>query len=494
MAGIGFLLRKLAAQDNYSGIIRAYFHSAVAAVGPWIMVVISLGTVTTFTYNTISLQEANEFLAIVIYNFFFSFMLAGPLYMVSARYVADCLYLRNIAPIPGIFITSLYFLIIPALIISSVFYIFHATMTPLSIVLSVVNFVFLSEVWIIMLYLTCIRNFRAITFSWIICTVLVIILGINWGLAYGSVGMLAGFNIGLICLIAALKGNIIAEYPYRFRKAKEFGFYFKFYKGLFWSGFFLYAGMWIDKVIMWWAPESILHLTNLRTYPIYDGGMFLSYLSIIPVMGLFIFSLETNFYDSYIRYIQQIERNAPLALIEEEKAKIVTKIIENGRSFLILQGSISLIIIAFAPTLFDWLGTDFLELSIFRQGALGAFFSALNLFIVIIFSYFDSQDNMLKVTGTMLVSNIVLTLIAMQMGFPFYGYGFSLSMIITFFVGATLLARFLNQLTYHIFITNIVKRQTILEHYTGNEMRIGAKEDEFVEKVFHNIDTESKPE
>ncbi len=473
MAGIGFLLRKLASQDNFSGIIRAYFHSSVIAVGPWILIVLAIGAITFSTYPIVGLGEANEFLAVVIYNFFFSFILTGGLYLVCARYVADCLYLRNVAPIPGIFITSMIFFLIPAIVISTIFYTFYATMTPLSTICSIVNFTFLCEIWMIMLYLGCLRNFRAITFSWILGVFVVTLLAIFWGKIYGSSGMLTGFNVGLIFLLASLKASVLAEYPYRFRKAKEFPFYFRYYKGLFWSGLFLYGGMWIDKVIMWSAPEAITHLNNLRTYPAYDGGMFLSYLSIIPIMALFIFSLETNFYDSYILYIQHIERNGPFALIEEEKVNIFAKITENARVFFVLQGSVSLITIAVAPTLFEWIGADYLQLGIFRQGALGAFFGALNLFIVIIFSYFDSQDNMLKVTATMLCSNILFTFITLFLGFPFYGYGYSLSMILTFFVGATLLVRFLNQLTYHIFITNIVKRQTITEHYEDNELRIG---------------------
>lgn len=472
MAGIGFLLRKLAAEDNFSGIIRAYFHSAVAAVGPWILIVLSIGCITLFTYPIVGLWETNEFLAVIIYNFFFSFILSGGLDLVFSRYIADCLYLRKLSPIPGIFITSLAFAIIPATVLGTLFYTLFAVMTPFSTIMSIINFVLLSEVWVTMVYLSCLRNFTGITFSWIAGTIVTIFLAIFWGNLYGSAGMLIGFNMGLVVLVAFLKATILAEYPYTFKIAKETRFYFRHYKELFWSGLFLYAGMWIDKIIMWGAPEAVTHLNRLRTYPAYDGGMFLSYLTIIPVMGLFIFSLETNFYDSYILYIKHIERNSPLDLIEKEKKNIISKIIENSRACIILQGSITLIFIAFAPTFFEWIGADFLQLNIFRQGVLGAFFGVLNLFIVVILSYFDSQDNMLKITLTMLLSNIILTLITLYLGFDYYGYGYSLSMILTFLVGSTLLARFLDQLTYHIFITNIVKRQTISRSYEENELRM----------------------
>lgn len=461
MAGIGFVLRKLAGEDNLSGIIRAYMHSAIVAVGPWIMIIIALAFVTALLAPFTGFQEVNEFFAVILYNFLFSFMLTGPIYVIAARYVSDSLYVRSLHPIPGILIGSLVFIIIPALTIATLFYVFYATMSPWATLLSIINFVLLCEIWIVMLYLSLIRDFRAETSSWIISTILSIFLAIYLGELWGSEGMLLGFNIGFTYLVYAMIAHVFAEYPFPFRLPIEFRFYFKYYKGLFWSGLFLFASLWIDKVIMWWAPESVLHLNGLRTYPTYDGGMAISYLTIVPVMALFIFSLETNFYDSYIAYIFKIESNAPFFLIEEEKNNIKDKIIENGRAFLVLQGVLSLIFILLAPNIYSWIGMDFLQIGIFRIGTLGAFFAALNFCIVVFFSYFDSQDNMIKVTTTMLVSNIIFTLICLKLGFPFYGFGYCLSMILSFFVASILLFRFLDNLSYHIFITNVIKRQKI---------------------------------
>ncbi|MCX6989710.1 MAG: exopolysaccharide Pel transporter PelG [Chlamydiae bacterium] len=469
MAGIGFLLRKLATQDNLSGIIRAFFHSAVVAVGPWIMIILALGSVHFFTIDYTGFRELQEFQAIILYNFLFSFILSAPLYMISARYVADCLFRRDAFPIPGILITSLTFLLLPSFAIALFLYGFYATMSGYCALFSIINFVLLSQIWIIMLYLGCIRNFRAITLSWAGGMILTLYFTIGLGRSYGTTGMMLGLNIGLALLLFSLLSNIMAEYPYRLRKAKEFHYYFRQYSGLFWSGFFLFSGMWVDKVLMWFSPEATMHANGLVTCHIYDGAMFLSYLSIIPVLSLFIFSLETNFYESYILYLQHIERNTPLSLIEQTKNEIIKKIGENGRSFLILQGTITLLIIAITPEIFQWMKADFAQVSIFRLGTLGAFFGALNLIIVIFFSYFDSQNNMMIVSSLMFFSNVVFTLISQQLGFSFYGYGYCLSMILTFFVAATLFIRFLNKLTYNIFITNVVKHRSVKERFLENK-------------------------
>jgi polysaccharide biosynthesis protein PelG len=463
MAGIGFVLRKLVARDDYMSVARAYIHSTSVAVGPWILSVITLAYISFLTSDLIGRAEVNEFYAVLIYNFLFSFLAASPIYMVSARYTADCLYRRDASPVPGIFISSGYILTIPALIFGSLFYIFYATMPPFATALSIVNLVLLCEIWLIMLYLTSIRNFRVITLSWIIGVVIAILLAIYIAKPYRLNGMLLSFNAGLIFILFAIKACILSEYNYRFLPPKDFVYYFKHYKGLFWSGFMLFAGMWVDKVIMWTSPDAITHLNNLRTYPTYDGAMFLSYLSIVPVMGLFILSLETNFYDSYIQYVRNIETNAPLFFIEEQKRSMIVRVLENGRTFLFLQGSITAVVICAAPIFYNWFTYDYLQMAIFRLGALGAFFNALNLFIVILFSYFDSQENMLKLTATMLLSNAILTIICRYLGFQFYGVGYCLSMILSFFTGAILFTRFMKKMTYYIFINNVVKRHDVLK-------------------------------
>lgn len=461
MAGIGFILRKLAAQDNFSGIIRAYVHSAVVAVGPWIMIVICIGLISYLTHLYVGSNALEDFLSVILWNFLFSFAFTSPLYMVSARYVADCLFDRNFKPIPGILITNLVLLFGCLLVPTTLFYTFYATMDRLMIFLSIVNFSLLSMIWTMMLYLECIRNFQAITFSWILGMAISIYLAVVLGRTMGANGMLLGINLGLVILVYTLAAQVLAEYRYGYAIPQYFKKYCKKYAQLMWGGFFLFAGMWVDKLIMWYAPESILHNNGLRTFPAYDGGMFISYMSIIPVLALFVFSLETNFYVSYIRYIKRIENNDPLNLIDEEKRNIWAEMINNGRSFLVLQGSITFIVLLIAPNIFDWVGLDFSQLGIFRLGALGAFFAALNLFIFIFLTYFDAQDYFLRATIFMFFSNIVLTFICEYLGFTYYGLGYCLAMIATFMFSAYLLTHFIEKLNYHIFITNIVKHQDV---------------------------------
>jgi uncharacterized membrane protein len=61
----------------------------------------------------------------------------------------------------------------------------------------------------------------------------------------------------------------------------------------------------------------------------------------------------------------------------------------------------------------------------------------------------------------MFFGNIALTIFSLKLGFNYYGLGYCVSMILAFLVGSILFVRFLNRLNYHIFITNIVKKEKI---------------------------------
>lgn len=456
MAGIGFALRKLITKDDLYGLVQAYLYSAVIASGAWMLIASTLVLLSAFTPGD-DTGTLMEFQTILLYNLLFSFIIAAPIYMVSSRYVSDCLFKKDPSLIPGIMLKGQFHLIIPALIFSSCFYFFYVSMSPLLTLLTVINFVLFADVWMTAIYLSAIRNFRAILQCWFVGFLVTVILGLALGGPFKVTGLIAAVDMGLVVILFSLKAYILAEFPYRFLQPGKFVFYYRNYQYLFWSGLLLFSSMWIDKLIMWTTPHAIRFSNNLVSYPTYDNAMLRAYLSIIPAMALFIFSLETNFYDAYIKYVRNIEDDSPFSELEENRQKLLVKIAENSRNIIVLQGSLSLLVIAVAPGLFSLFKLDFLQLSIFRFGVLGAFLNVLNLFIVIFFSYFDSQENMFKIALTMFLSNALFTCITLFLGFGYFGVGYCLSMAISFLVASLLFLRFLQNLHYHVFVTNAVK-------------------------------------
>jgi polysaccharide biosynthesis protein PelG len=463
MAGIGFVLRKLASRDDFLGITRAFIHAAVVSAGPWLMTVLSLGLIYFFTEKILSFEQGATFRTVMIYNFSFSLVLSSPVYMVSTRFVSDQIYLRDVHTIPGVLICSLALLFLYSLPIALIFYLAVTPIPPFLAIQAILNFLLLSTLWISMLFFSAIKNYQYLTLAFFVGILIATLCTIFLAFPYGAVGMLIGFNVGVTFIIFSLFGVIFAEYPYRFRTPWTYFHYFRNYWDLALAGLLYNAGIWVDKWLMWFSPDSARSPLVVRTFPTYDTAMFVAFLTIIPIMSLFVFSMETNFFETYLTYFRNLRENSPYRILEEKQKSVLNKILENGRNFIVLQGCVSLLFILLAPSLFQVLKMSYLELGIFRLGVLGAFFNALVLFSMIFLSYFDSRENYLRISAILFFSNLFFSWISMEMGFVFYGYGYFFSMAFTFVISSFILINYTKSLTYQIFVTNNVRRLPITD-------------------------------
>ena len=182
--------------------------------------------------------------------------------------------------------------------------------------------------------------------------------------------------------------------------------------------------------------------------------MFLAAMTILPSIALFVFSIETNFFHHYRRFYGNILAHASMRRIRQFHAKIMEAIIEGARSIVVIQGVVAFLFIILAPQIFEHLRMFFVQLGIFRLGVLGSFFQVLILFATIILSYFDCRRSNMWIFVFYLASNTILTLVFMQMGYAFYGYGFFLASALTFFLAASILLAHVRKLPYHAFISN----------------------------------------
>lgn len=455
MAGIGFVLRKLARKDDIFSVIQAYFHSALISTGPWLFTVLAIG-ITVSVCGQFSTNEALlEFRLVIMYNFAFSFVLSGPIYMAVTRYLSDCIYQRQLEGASGLLLGALAFMFAVQLPLVIYFYFFYAHFSFGIALSATANFLIITGIWLIGVFLSAIKDYTVITRTFAVGLLLAVVASIKLGNLYGTAGMLNGFSLGLAIIMFIMIGAVLAQYPFPFQKPLAFLSYFKKCWELPLGAFFFNLGAWVDKWIMWTAPEAErVASTNLVIYSNYDSAMFIAYMSIIPAIAAFILSVETNFFEKYLRFYSEIQGQATYAKIVENHKKIIGAILSSSRNLIILQGSISLAIILAASQIFDWLGVNYLQLGIFRLGVLGALFHVLILFITIFLSYFDSRKRMLLVQVIFFATNASFTFISMKMGFIYYGYGYFLASLVTFVIAAVVVADYIYRLPYHAMVTS----------------------------------------
>ncbi len=456
MAGIGFVLRKLSRQDNLVGTLQAYVISALISAGPWLFTILALGTMTAFFSKLASKEALGEFRQVIIYNFAFSLVIAAPIFMIVTRYLADSIYSKDVSGTPGLLLGSMTLLFGIELPLASAFYFLYADIELGLAVTAIGNFLLISGIWLISIFITALKNYKAVTQAFALGMLATIAASTVLAEPFGSAGIINSFNLGLAIIMALLIARIFAEYSYPFKDPFVFFDYFKKYWEIALSGLVYNLAIWADKWIMWFAPEAERLSSGFFLYPDYDSAMFLAYLTIIPSMAMFILSIETNFFEHYLKFYRDIQQMATFKQIRENQKKILECIFGSARSLLVLQGSVCVIAILMSSRIFDILNINYLQIGIFRFGVLGALFQIFTLFLIIILSYFDNRLSTLAVQSIFLVTNVGFTLIFLKMGFKYYGYGYFLASLVTFVFTAFVTLSYIDKLIFHSFITRNV--------------------------------------
>lgn len=484
MAGIGFELNKMARRDDLLGIAGAYLHSVFAIAGPWLFTVVALAF-TTYMYGGSNNTELLNFRGVIVYNFSFSLALSAPVYFIMTRYLADQIHVKNVTSTPTVMLESMMMVFAFNFALAVFFYGFYFNM-PLALRLAgFANMFLIAGVWLLSVYLTALKDFSSVTWTFIIGMVIAV-LAAEYLMKYGAAGMVAGYDIGLSIIVFMLAGRIFSEYPYHLTTNFAIKPFWKKYWELAVGGFCYNAALWIDKWLMWFAPESVELDSKLRFFPDYDSAMFLAAMTILPSIALFVFSIETNFFHHYRRFYGNILAHASMRRIRQFHAKIMEAIVEGARSIVVIQGVIAFLFIIMAPQIFEHLRMFFVQLGIFRLGVLGSFFQVLILFATIILSYFDCRRSNMWIFVIYLALNTLFTLITIQMGYSYYGYGFFLASALTFFIAASILLSHVRKLPYHAFISNnnsvkLPKALTSATYYeTEGEFNMGVDRREII--------------
>ncbi len=455
MAGIGFTLKRLADRDDLIGVVSAFGNGTVAAAGPWLFTVIALAAIVLLFPGAYSSEDVLNFREVIVYNFSITLMLSGPVYLVVTRYLADSIHRRRVVLAPTVLFQSQMLLIAVLIPFGLWFYFSHIQLIFPFRLAAYINLIITGCTWLLGVYVLALKDYMAVSRSFFIGMIIAFIFAHIFKAEYGGMGMLIGFDIGQSYILFALIARVLSEYPYKLATPTHLARYYRRYWQMIFAGFFYNAAIWIDKWMMWYfAPEATVLESRFHFFSLYDNATFLALLSIVPAIGLFIFSVETNFFIRYQRFYYDILEHKTLVIIRENHKKLIDSIKESARNFIVLQGSVTVLCILLATKIFETFDISFMELAIFRIATLGAFFHAMMLFSVIILSYFDRRVEFMTVHGFFLITNCSFTLVSIALGFPFYGYGYFLSAVLSFILSALLLFNHIRKLPYHAFITS----------------------------------------
>jgi len=454
MAGIGFELRRLVRADGFSTNLRGMASATVISSGPWLVTCLALAAVQMLGRHYVDVDQMRRFSILIIYNFSFSLVISGPIVLVVTRCLADAIYAKDVRDLSGLFLGALALLFGVTAVVGVPLYGFLIDLTMAERLVALAGLFLMCGIWLVATFLSALRSYGVINATFAIGMVGAVVGAAALSPQLGSLGLLAGFTLGLALIFFTLVARILAEFPGSGGPSLRFMSAFRTYWELALVGLLYNLAIWVDKWIMWFAPGAISPGQGLFSHPTYESAMFLSYLSVVPSMALFLIAVETRFYTTYSRFYRDIGEHATLQEIRLNHGKLTRELVEALSRTGGLQAIVCVLCILGAPALISAAGAGAELVPVFRYGLFGALFHVLLLLTQAALAYFDLRRALLTVTALFLVLNAGFTIVSVWLGEEYHGYGYGLATFLTFAVAFVVTALRVGRLPYLTFIAN----------------------------------------
>lgn len=455
MAGIGFELRRLLRKNTLLGLAQAYAYAGVIGSGPWVFSIVGILLVGIFSATVVVPSFlVTQFQTSVTYLVASSLVLTGLVQLAFTRFVSDRLFeKRQELILPNLH--GLLLLVVGAACVLGTVALF--LLLPgerlLYRLLMLAGFAIMCAVWVLTVLLSGMKHYKAITLLFAVAYTLIVLASLlmrPWGLE----GLLGGFVLGNLVLLAGMWLFIVRDFnPSGQLIAFDFARHELRYLSLVAVGFLYNFGIWVDKLMFWYfEPTSQQVIGGLRASLIYDLPVFLSYLSIIPGMAVFLVRIETDFVEFYDKFYDAVRGGGSLEYIESMHDEMVYSIQQGLVEIAKTQTLAVLVTFVAGPVVLDALGISLLYLPLLYVQVVGAGLQVGLMAVLNVFFYLDQRRIVLLLCGQMVLLNIVFTAVSQYYGAALYGYGFTLAMLISLLTGLILLTRQLNRLEYQTFM------------------------------------------
>jgi uncharacterized membrane protein len=453
MAGIGFELRRILARDTYTSTLQAYLYAGVISSGPWVLSIISVMLVGVLS-TTALLPElmVRQFLITVTYLMASTLILTGGLQLFFTRFVSDRLFEKRYADILPNLLGILLLVTLGSGVLGIVLLLTLFDQPLMYRLLVLANFVVLCNLWLVIIFLSGMKAYHRILLVMVVGYSLLLLSA--WLLQGGGMtGLLLALLVGHSSLLFMFLYDILREYQGDRLIAFDFLDRRQIFTSLFFTGLLYNLGVWVDKFIFWYSPgTSQAVIGPLRASMLYDLPIFLAYLAIIPGMAVFLVRIETDFAEWYERLFKAIRGGETLQHIGQLKNEMILSIRQGLLEICKVQGVTVVLLYLFAPSLLDWLGISSYYLPLFYIDLVGVSLQVVYMALLNVFFYLDKRAIVLQLCGLFLLLNTVLTTLTLYLSPSFFGYGFTLSLLVCVLVGLYRLSSTLDDLEFDTFM------------------------------------------
>lgn len=455
MAGIGFELRKLLRKQTYTGLLQAYVFAGIISSGPWVLSILGILLIGVLSIGASGPQASiTQFQTTVTYLFMISLLITGVVQLSFTRFVADQVFAKNhdaIMPnFNGLVLLAMGVSLLLALPLTALLF---QSQTVLYRLLFSMGLAVMSAIWIATVFLTGMKHYRAIVLIFLVGYSATIVLSLLFRRLTGLEGLLLGFVVGHYLLLMGMIWLVYRNYHSTRFIAFDIWKPGAMHRSLMATGLLFNVGVWIDKVMFWYHPDTGQPVIGpLHASVIYDIPVFLSYLSVIPGMAVFLVRIETDFVEYYVKFYDAVREGATLDYIERMRNHMVYYVRRGLFDIAKIQAIAVLVTLVLGPVILEALGISTLYLPLLYVDVIGAALQVVMLGILNVLFYLDQRRSVLVLTAVLPVTNAVFTAVTLALGATWFGYGFTLAMLANVLLGMWILNRKLEALEYQTFM------------------------------------------
>jgi polysaccharide biosynthesis protein PelG len=462
MAGVGMQIRQILAKDSYASLVSAYGYAGLISCGPWVFSIAGVFAVGVFAPgDVISAERVTQFLVSITWSTAVSLIITGPLQLLFGRFVADRIFEeRRQAILPNLFGALLLVGTAGGVLAAAVVFTAFDESLICSALL-VANFVILCLSWVLLVLLSGVKAYRAVSAVFLGAQ----LLSVGGALAlrdHGLEGLLTGFVLGQASSLFGMLVLVLGTFPGEQRLRFDFLMPGVARYELAVVGLVFYIGIWADKAIFWLNPStSTPVLGPLRASILYDLPIFLAYLMAIPAVTVFFLRLEADFAPRCEAFLAAARGGAPLSRLHRMQEGMVLCVRRGLLEIVAMQGLALVVVFALGPEILRLAGISPAYLRLLHVDVAAVGFQVLFLAVLNILFYLDERRAALALALLFASGNLTLTLLSQQLGPNAYGFGFAAAALIAVVAGMPVLSRKLDRLDRDTFM-----RQPLFSHLT----------------------------
>ena len=455
MAGIGFELRKALKEDRLLSYAKVYGYSAILSSGAW---VISIIAILIIGFLNISgkgeIHDASRYQVVVTYAIALasSLIITGILQLPFTRYIADLIFKKKEEEVLPSYFGAIFLSFAFGLPFIVPFYMWvFEDFNWVFIVGVVATFLALCAVWISSIFAASLKYYKGVVFSYLVSYTAIVLVSYYFG--DSMVKLIYIYFIGNVMLLTILMTLIIKTYDSSIFMKIDFFLEPNFYWTLAITGLAYNLGAWVDKFIFWYHPATGYNVIGkLNASIVYDMPIFLAYLSILPGMAIFFFRLESDFAEKYDLFYDAVRSGGTLETIKGYQNDMIEIVRHAIHEILMIQGIVDIILFLTAPSVFEFLHIPQLYLGLLYILSIGAMLQVAFMSVLAILYYLDRKRVAMWLSILFFTTNALFTLISINMGPAFFGYGYTVSLLFVFMISLIAVRNEMDRLDYETFM------------------------------------------